>query len=106
VEWNTERTLRRRRRLREWVDDLQRQLGGCSYCDEKDPACLDFHHVAEDEKEMAIGKMITHGHGKEKLSEEIEKCAVLCANCHRKEHYPIPTTDSLTNEREPDDVME
>ncbi len=39
---------------------------------------------------MAVGKMITHGYGKERLEEEIEKCVILCANCHRKEHYDRP----------------
>ena len=38
--------------------------------------------------------MITYGYGVAKLEAEIEKCDVLCANCHRREHYEIP--DAVT----------
>ena len=90
VERNTERSLRRRDRHRMWANRLQRQRGGCSRCKETDPACLDFHHVETDEKVMSVAKMISYGYGKDSLKREIEKCTVLCANCHRKEHYQLP----------------
>lgn len=89
VEWNTERTLARRSRLRSWVNDRKRERG-CRNCEETDPACLDFHHEDPATKEMAITELITHGYGREKLREEITKCEVLCANCHRCEHDPRP----------------
>jgi len=102
VEWNTECSLRRRDVHRMWVNRLQRERGGCSRCEEDDPACLDFHHVDGDDKEMAVGKMITYGYGKDRLREEIEKCAVLCANCHRKEHYQLPTRAERGDSSAPD----
>lgn len=83
--WNTERTLRRRARLRAWVSE-QKQRAGCRECDTSNPAVLEFHHIDPAEKKMAIVDMVTYGYGREKLETEIEKCAVLCANCHRKEH--------------------
>lgn len=85
VEWNTERTLDRRARLRSWVNEYKRTRG-CQCCGEDDPACLDCHHRNQSEKEMAVGRMITYGYGKQKLRDELQKCDVLCANCHRKEH--------------------
>ena len=85
VEQNTERTLNRRARLRAWANDQKRSIG-CRDCDSMDPAMLDFHHRDPDAKEMAVGEMITYGYGTEPLQEEIEKCEVLCANCHRKKH--------------------
>lgn len=45
---------------------------------------------------MNVAKTITYGYGKDRLREEIEKCTVLCANCHRKEHYDRPTAGSST----------
>ena len=86
---NTERTRQRRSELRAWVYRVKRGRG-CTQCDEGDPACLDFHHLDESEKEMQIGRMVTHGYRRERISEEIEKCVVLRANCHRKEHYEAP----------------
>jgi len=38
--------------------------------------------------------MITYGYGAEALEAEIAKCDVLCANCHRIEHYGVP--DAVT----------
>ncbi|WP_089788608.1 homing endonuclease associated repeat-containing protein [Natronobacterium haloterrestre] len=89
VGWNTERSLRRRSRLRSWLNGIKRERA-CSRCHEDTAACLDFHHVDTAAKEMAVGKMVTFGYGKERLREEIEKCEVLCANCHRQLHFTQP----------------
>jgi len=84
-EWNTERTLKRRETLREWLDE-QAMESGCERCDESDPRCLDFHHRDPAEKERGISEMVTHGASKRRLRSEIAKCEVLCANCHRARH--------------------
>jgi len=89
VEWNTERTLRRRAKLRAWVNDRKSERG-CADCGESDPACLDFHHREGADKEMEITEMVTYGHSKESLRAETAKCDVLCANCHRREHFEPP----------------
>lgn len=90
-EWNAERTRQRRNRLRSWVSERKRARG-CPRCGCSHPAYLDFHHRESDEKEMAVGEMVTYGYGKESLREEIEKCDVLCANCHRRAHHePVET---------------
>jgi len=89
VERNTERTLSR---LRAWANDRKRDRG-CHSCSETRPACLDFHHDQRDQKSMAVTDMITYGYGREKLRAEIAKCTILCANCHRWEHYEVPSTD-------------
>ena len=89
-EWNTERTLQRRAELRHWVNKMKRETG-CTRCGADDLACLDYHHSNPDQKEMDVGTMITYGYGRDALKSEIETCEVLCANCHRKEHYTKPT---------------
>ncbi|AGB33597.1 hypothetical protein Natpe_3838 [Natrinema pellirubrum DSM 15624] len=96
TEWNTERSLDRRAKHRAWVFEYKQEKG-CNRCDEDDPRCLDFHHLNEDEKEMAVGKMISFGYSKDRIESEIEKCLVLCANCHRKEHYDSRCTDHLSS---------
>lgn len=85
VEQNTERTLARRSRLRAWVNERKRERG-CRTCGETDPACLDFHHEDPASKKMAMTDLVTYGYGQEKLRNEMAKCEVLCANCHRIEH--------------------
>jgi len=89
VEWNTERTLRRRTELRAWVNDRKAERG-CADCGESDPACLDLHHRDDADKEMEVTEMVTHGYARENLRAEMDKCDVLCANCHRKRHDRRP----------------
>jgi hypothetical protein len=56
---------------------------GCKYCEETDWACMDFHHP-NDNKAFTISKRRTNSW--ETLYKEIEKCEVVCSNCHRKLH--------------------
>lgn len=92
-EWNTERTVARRRRLRAWVNERKRERG-CQRCGVTDPAVLDFHHRDPVEKEQAVGEMVTYGHGRASLKAEMEKCDVVCANCHRRLHHTAPESDA------------
>jgi len=88
-EWNTERSLQRRAELRAWANEIKASAG-CARCQEDDPACLDFHHIDRDEKEHQVTKMISYGYGREKILNEMAKCEIICANCHRKEHFTPP----------------
>lgn len=55
----------------------------CTRCGEADYRVLEFHHV-RGSKENDISVIIGRGSSLEKLKAEIEKCEVVCANCHRK----------------------
>jgi HNH endonuclease len=54
----------------------------CESCGETDPRVLEFHHVGE--KDMAVTTMTGGGYSIERIKAELEKCQVLCANCHRR----------------------
>jgi hypothetical protein len=57
----------------------------CSKCGISDYRVLDFHHLDPAEKEIEVSCMGSFSI--ENLMKEIKKCIVLCANCHRIEHY-------------------
>lgn len=56
---------------------------GCSICGYDDhPHALDFHHT-NDNKEFDIGYEVPFKKFEE-IEKEIEKCDVVCTNCHRE----------------------
>jgi hypothetical protein len=85
------RKERRRRRLCRWVYEYKRDECQCVRCGEEHPGCLEFHHTNEDEKEFSVSRRANRGHSLENIRAEIDRCIVLCANCHRKEHYEVPS---------------
>lgn len=89
------RRLQARRELTEWFFALKSTLA-CKRCGENDPGCLDFHHRDPDAKSDALGRAIwLNGWSKERVLKEIDKCTVLCANCHRKLHAGRFSLDDL-----------
>lgn len=58
----------------------------CAICGEDHPAVLDFHHVDGAMKSFSINTAVKNGTAKARVIAEIEKCVVLCSNCHRKHH--------------------
>jgi hypothetical protein len=74
-----------RKRKRDWWHDFKSQLK-CNRCDENHPACLHFHHINPSEKEADLSQVVLVW-SKKRIITEVNKCEVLCANCHAKEHY-------------------
>lgn len=78
--------FKRKQEIKKWFENYKASLF-CSKCGEKHPAIIDFHHLNGKEKENGISFMVANGYSVEKIMKEMSKCGVLCANCHRKEHY-------------------
>jgi len=76
---------RRKGEIRIWFQKYKEFLK-CSICGENHPATIDFHHKIG-KKENGISKMVADGYSIDRIEKELEKCAVLCANCHRKVHF-------------------
>lgn len=60
--------------------------GKCQLCGYN--RCLDaleFHHIDPSQKEFSICDYVSF----ERFLKEIEKCQLLCANCHREEHWRL-----------------
>lgn len=60
---------------------------GCARCGERHPACLDFHHRDRTTKDLTLSQMCARAASDRRIQEEIQKCDLLCANCHRKLHW-------------------
>ena len=74
-----------RRRRVEWLEDYKRERG-CVRCGETHPACLQFHHRDPKQKLLELSLAIRKYWSMKRILEEIEKCDLLCANCHAKLH--------------------
>lgn len=59
----------------------------CCLCGITDKRVLDFHHTGDVKKDRGVATMRVAGRSKEKILEEIKKCIVVCANCHRILHW-------------------
>ncbi len=55
----------------------------CANCGINDIRVLDFDHIDETKKSFSIARAINDGYSWERISKEIKKCRILCANCHR-----------------------
>lgn len=68
--------------------DYVKTKRGCLHCGYNEhPAALDFHHRDPNSKDSNLRNGVGSGWTIERLDKEIEKCDVLCANCHRIEHF-------------------
>ena len=71
--------------IKEYVDKLK--LSPCMDCKQTfHPIAMDFDHV-RGIKVKAISQMINNGFSLEKIKIEIEKCELVCSNCHRIRTY-------------------
>lgn len=61
--------------------DYQR-LNPCVDCGNNDPIVLEFDHLIQEEKTINVSLML-RDYKWEKIKQEIDKCEVVCANCHR-----------------------
>ena len=78
--------LARKSKIRDRYYDLKKTLK-CVECGNDDFRVLEFDHLNETTKLFAIGEGMKLGYAFSKIEEEIKKCQVLCANCHRIKTY-------------------
>ena len=75
----------------EWFIEYKKTLK-CKECNESRYWVLDFHHRDPKEKDIEVSSLIRKGN-KNKILEEVEKCDVLCSNCHRDLHFKQNNAD-------------
>lgn len=76
------------KRLRMFIERYKRIFGKCHICGESRPWVLDFHHKDPLEKDLEVSKIANFGSVR-RVKDEIRKCSILCANCHRDLHYKL-----------------
>ena len=55
----------------------------CVDCGQDNFLCLDFDHIEPKHKKSSICDLVKRGISLQRIIEEIKKCEVRCANCHR-----------------------
>jgi hypothetical protein len=76
-----ERNIRRRQLIRETIRSYK-EGHSCKDCGKTfPPVCMDFDHILE--KTINISLLPTNVKNIERVLEEISKCELVCANCHR-----------------------
>lgn len=75
-----------KKRAKDRYDFINKFKDKCIHCGESRQICLDFHHTNPTKKEFNIIQMAHNGYSVDIILKELEKCVILCANCHRIEH--------------------
>lgn len=58
-----------------------KEKAGCTDCGVKNHIILDFDHLRD--KKYNISRMVHDGFSWRAILKEIDKCEIVCANCHR-----------------------
>jgi len=84
---NKQNTLDRQRAFKQRCVDYKG--GKCEHCGfNKSNVALDFHHTDPTQKDFNISKLrlSSYERNKEQIEGELDKCLLLCKNCHALEH--------------------
>src|SRR5688572_23204281 len=77
-----EAVTRKRQNLK--LKAVEYKGGKCSVCGyNRYQGALEFHHLDPSKKDFGFGSSVV---GWLKMKEELDKCILVCANCHREIH--------------------
>ena len=96
-EYMIQATIKRRRLMR--LKAIEHAGGKCIRCGyNKYPEVLEFHHRDPSQKDFNVSSK-GHSRSWERVKAEIEKCDLLCANCHRELRVEQKLAASMGNHR-------
>ena len=85
---------RHRLKVRKITDDYKMERG-CKVCGyNKHPAALHFHHRRSEEKLFEVSQWRSRVYALDTLLTEMNKCDVICANCHAELHSSIKKNET------------
>lgn len=73
-------------KYKDWLQNYKKTCK-CKVCKTDDYRVLEFHHLDKNQKDFSISFAYNNRVGLERMKREIEKCDILCANCHRITHW-------------------
>lgn len=77
----------RRKRIKEEL--LEYKGGKCQICGyQKCSSALEFHHLNPEEKDFSLSTTSSYKNI-DKMKQEVDKCILVCANCHREIHHKL-----------------
>lgn len=93
-EWYQKNREARRKQIRAREDEIAKwfvtykKTLKCETCGfDKHHAAITFHHVDPKKKDFTLARAARWGYSKDRIMQEIQKCKVLCMNCHMILHY-------------------
>jgi hypothetical protein len=81
-----ERRKKRQQEIYNWFMRYKSTLA-CVDCGISHPALLQFYHRNRSEKSFNISDVVRRATSIKQITNEVEKCDVLCVNCHAKHHW-------------------
>lgn len=78
-------------RRKRQINDKKRRIfellcsSKCAICGEDDPLVLEFDHLFD--KRLDLSALIRSTAPWEKVKRELEKCQILCSNCHKRKTH-------------------
>lgn len=86
-------TIRALKRKIEYIELLG---GGCAHCGyNKNISALEFNHIDPTQKALRLDARTLSNTNEKDLLDEVMKCEILCANCHREHHYKEMELDNV-----------
>lgn len=98
IKRNKRTTVSNRNRARERKQQIiDTKFGGkCMACGyNRCSQALEFHHKNPDEKSFELNIAKLGQLSMETINDEVSKCVLLCANCHREAHYGLLDVNKL-----------
>ena len=81
-------------RKRTKIKLIEYKGGKCEKCGyDKCVGALEFHHLDPNEKDFNISKS-GHSRSWKRVKDELDKCILLCSNCHKETHEELNNTSS------------
>jgi hypothetical protein len=95
AEYLKKAVVKRRKNIRQQAIDYKG--GRCAICGyNKCLQALEFHHIEDDKKDFGISAK-GYTRSWEVVKRELDKCILLCANCHREVHEGLAAFPSNRN---------